>query len=193
MDSYSRRQSARTYSSTSPQSTDNYQPGVDDVSYHYGSVSSSRLRCCRFRARLVPIPLAESARRAAEDLGSRSRYGKFHGSFCQRSGGHLSRSSLRSGRARSRPSGRIPDLEELDDRLQSDHGLVWTLCQPDDPCHERGRDIRVAKRPRGKSARHGSFPAHLSHAPANSASRAPRHPRTYRSTTTATMPALPKR
>src|SRR5947208_11481266 len=132
MDSYSRRQSARTYSSTSPQSTDNYQPGVDDVSYHYGSVSSSRLRCCRFRARLVPLPLAESARRAAEDLGGRSRLGKFHRSFRERSDGHLPGSSLRSSRACSRPSGRVPDLEELDDRLQSDHGLVWTLCQPDD-------------------------------------------------------------
>jgi hypothetical protein len=88
--------------------------------------------------------------------------GNFHGSFCQRAGGHLSRSSLQSSRARSRPSGRIPDLEELDDRLQSDHGLVWTLCQPDDPRHERDRDIRGAKRSCGQSARHGSFPAHLS-------------------------------
>ena len=45
--------------------------------------------------------------------------------------------------------------------LQSDHGLVWTLCQPDDRCHKRYRHIRCAKRPRGKGARHGSFPAHL--------------------------------
>src|SRR5947199_9497888 len=70
--------------------------------------------------------------------------------------------SLRSGKARSRPAGRIPDLEELDDRLQSDHGLVWTLCQPDNPRHERDRDIRGAERSCGQSARHGSFPAHLS-------------------------------
>ena len=138
------------------------QNGVDDASYHRGSVSSSRIRCCRFRASLVLFHLAESARRTAESRGGRSRYGKFHGSFCQRSGGHLSRSSLRSGRARSRPSGRIPDLEELDDRLQSDHGLVWTLCQPDNPRHERDRDIRGAERSCGQSARHGSFPAHLS-------------------------------
>jgi len=146
----------------SPLCIDNHQPGVDDVSYYRGSVSSSRIRCCRFRARLVPLRLAESARRAAEGLGGRSCYGKFHGSFRQRSGGHLSGSSLRSGRARSRPSGRVPDLEELDARLQSDHGLVWTLCQPDDRCHERDRDIRRSKWPRGKGARHGSFPAHLS-------------------------------
>src|SRR5438034_1930863 len=113
MDSYSRRQSARTYSSTSPQSTDNYQPGVDDVSYHYGSVSSSRLRCCRFRARLVPLPLAESARRAAEGLGESIPQGKFHRSFRERSGGHLPGSSLRSSRACSRPSGRV-DAKRLE-------------------------------------------------------------------------------
>ena len=48
------------------------------------------------------------------------------------------------------------------DRLAKlDHGLVWTLCQPDDRCHKRYRHIRCAKRPRGKGARHGSFPAHL--------------------------------
>jgi hypothetical protein len=130
---------------------------------------SSRL-CFFFSHPLLPLPRKAcsppfgrvSEARCSEGLGGRSCYGKFHGSFGQRSGRDLSRSSLRSGRARSRPSGHVPDLEELDDRLQSDHGLVWTLCQPDDPCHERHRDIPRAKRPRGKGARHGSFPANVS-------------------------------
>ena len=44
------------------------------------------------------------------------------------------------------------------------HGLGWTPCQPDDRCRERDSDIRRAKRPRGKGARHGGFPAHLNEA-----------------------------
>jgi hypothetical protein len=53
---------------------------------------------------------------------------------------------------------------ELDHRLQSDHGLVWTLCQPDDRCHKRDRDIRRPQWSPDKGARHGNFPAHLSEA-----------------------------
>jgi hypothetical protein len=55
-------------------------------------------------------------------------------------------------------------LEELDARLQSDHGLVRTLCQPDNRCHKRDRDIRRPEWPRDKGARHGGFPAHLNEA-----------------------------
>jgi hypothetical protein len=136
----------------------------ENVPYHRHFVSSSRIHCCIFGARLIPLRLAESAGCAAEGFVGRPCYGKFRGSFRQRSGGHLSGSSLRSGRARSRPSRRVPDVKELDHRLQSDHGLAWTLRQPDDRCRERNNDIRRAERPRGKGARHGSFPAHLNEA-----------------------------
>jgi hypothetical protein len=145
-------------------SAHNHQTGVEYVPYHRGSVSSSRIRCRIFSARLVPLGLAKSAGRAAEGFGGRSCYRKFHRNFHQRSGGHLSGRSLRSGGPRSRLSGRVPDVQELDVRLQSDHGLVRTLCQPDDRCHQRDRDIRRPGWPRGKGARHGSFPAHLNEA-----------------------------
>ena len=48
--------------------------------------------------------------------------------------------------------------------MQSDHGLVRTLCQPDNRCHKRDRDIRRPEWPRDKGARHGGFPAHLNEA-----------------------------
>jgi hypothetical protein len=101
---------------------------VKYVSYHRSSVSSYRVYCCIFGAGLIPLGLAKSAGRGAEGFGGGPRYGKFLGSIRQRSSGHLSGGTLRSRRARSRSSGCIPDVEELDDRLQSDHGLVWTLC-----------------------------------------------------------------
>jgi hypothetical protein len=150
-----------TFASPNTIPTGNHQSGVQYVPHHRSCVSSSRIHCI-FGARLVPLRLAESAGRAAEGFVGRPCYGKFHGSFRQRSGGHLSGSSLRSGRARSRPSGRVPDVRELDHRLQSDHGLVWTLCQPDDRCHKRDRDIRRPQWSPDKGARHGNFPAHLS-------------------------------
>jgi len=67
--------------------------GVEYVPYHRRSVSSSRIHCCVFGPRLVPVRLAESAGRAAEGFGGRP-CGKFHRSLYQRSGGHLSRSPL---------------------------------------------------------------------------------------------------
>jgi len=137
---------------------------VKYVPYHRSSVSSYRVHCCIFGAGVIPLGLAKSAGRGAEGFGGRPRYGKFHGSIRQWSGGHLSGGTLRSRRTRSRSSGRIPDVEELDDRLQSDHGLVWTLCQPDNRCRKRDHDIRRSRWPRGKGARHGSFPAHLNEA-----------------------------
>ena len=48
--------------------------------------------------------------------------------------------------------------------MQSDHGLVRTLCQPDDRCHKRDRDIRRPEWPRDKGERHGDFPSHLNEA-----------------------------
>jgi hypothetical protein len=152
---------ACNFRATKYYSPDNHQPELEYVPYHRSCVSSSRIHCCIFGTRLIPLRLAESARRAAEGFVGRPCYGKFHGSFRQRSGGHLSGSSLRSGRARSRPSGRVPDVKKLDHRLQSDHSLVRTLCQPDDRRSNGDRDIRRPEWSPDKGARHGDFPAHL--------------------------------
>jgi hypothetical protein len=90
----------------------------------------SHIHCYIFGAGLIPLGLAKPAGRVTEGFGGRPHYGKFHGSIRQWSSGHLSGGTIRSHRARSRSSARIPDLKELDDRLQSDHGLVWTFCEP---------------------------------------------------------------
>jgi hypothetical protein len=47
-------------------SPDNHQPELEYVPYHRSCVSSSRIHCCIFGARLIPLRLAESAGRAAE-------------------------------------------------------------------------------------------------------------------------------
>jgi hypothetical protein len=73
----------------------------------------------------------------------------------------MSGSSPRYDRTRPRSAGCIPDIEDLDVRLQGDGGLVRALREPDDRCSKMDRAVSRARWSRDKDARCGGFPPHL--------------------------------